>query len=181
VYAYHPNLDVTGHLRGLDSESWALELAAVDRLAETIADWLPPGATLAVTGDHGMVDVAPARKLDLGEHPELREGVRQVAGEPRARYAYAVPGAEADVLTAWREVLGDVMWVRSRDEAIGAGWFGPAVPDRVRSRIGDVVAAAREPMGLFRRDLEGLLVRLVGHHGSLTDAEQLVPFLTAKK
>ncbi len=181
VYAYHPNLDVTGHIRGVDSESWALELAAVDRLAETIAERLPGGAMLAVTGDHGMVDVAEDRKVDLAGRPELLDGVRQVAGEPRARYVYAIPGAEADVLAAWRDSLGDAMWVRSRDQAIGAGWFGPVVPDRIRPRIGDVVAAAREPMGVFRRDLEGLLFRLIGHHGSLTPAELLVPFLTTKK
>ena len=59
------------------------------------------------------------------------------------------PGAEGDLLAAWRERVGDRMWVVTRDEAISSGWFGPRVPDRVRPRIGDVVAAAHGRIGVF--------------------------------
>jgi predicted AlkP superfamily pyrophosphatase or phosphodiesterase len=181
VYAYHPDLDFTGHMRGVASESWSLELASIDRMAEAIFERLPPGVALFVTGDHGMVDVEDPGKLEARDHPELMEGVRLLAGEPRARYAYARPGAEADALAAWREQLADGFWVRGRDEAIAEGWFGPAVPDRIRPRIGDVVAAARGPVGIFQREIEGFMVTLRGHHGSLTDAERLVPLLEARK
>ena len=68
------------------------------------------------------------------------------------------------------------MWVLSKDEAIDTGWFGPTVVDRARRRIGDVVAAARSPVGVFQRAVDPLQAMLVGHHGSLTDAERLVPF-----
>src|SRR6266508_2788326 len=33
VYAYHPDLDRTGHVRGVAGDAWRLELAHVDRLA----------------------------------------------------------------------------------------------------------------------------------------------------
>ncbi len=48
-----------------------------------------------------------------------------LAGEPRARYVHAAPGAAADVLATWRETLGDRAWVVGRDEAVAAGVFGP--------------------------------------------------------
>jgi hypothetical protein len=51
------------------------------------------------------------------------------------------------------------------------------VLDRVRPRIGDVVAAARDAVGVFQREVDPLQASLVGHHGSLTRVEQLVPFL----
>jgi hypothetical protein len=69
--------------------------------------------------------------------------------------------------------------VLSRDEAIEAGWFGPTVSDRVRPRIGGVVAAARGTFGMLRRDVEAVESSLVGQHGSLTSAEQLVPLALA--
>jgi hypothetical protein len=87
----------------------------------------------------------------------------------------AVDGAERDVLAIWQDEFGDRMWVVSRDEAIDAGWFGPVVVDRARRRIGDVVAAARGRIGVFQREVDPLQAMLVGHHGSLTDAERLVP------
>jgi hypothetical protein len=88
---------------------------------------------------------------------------------------YALPGAREDVLACWRDAVGHRMWVISGEEAIEAGWFGPEVADRVRPRIGDVVAAAREPTGVFQRTVDPLQAGLIGHHGSLTEADQLVP------
>jgi hypothetical protein len=67
----------------------------------------------------------------------------------------------------------------SRDEAIAAGWFGERVADHVVERIGDVVAAARDSAVMVRRTVEPLETSLVGHHGSLTSAEQRVPLLLA--
>ena len=104
-----------------------------------------------------------------------------IGGEPRARHVYAHPGAEADVVAAWRETLGARAWVVTRDEAIAAGWFGAQVADIVRPRIGDVVAAARGSAAMVRRAVEPGESALVGHHGSLTPAEQLVPLLVVHR
>jgi hypothetical protein len=71
--------------------------------------------------------------------------------------------------------------VVSRDEAIAAGWFGPRVSDGVRARIGDVIAAARDDVALVRRATEPVESSFIGHHGSLTTAEQRVPLLLAHR
>ena len=85
------------------------------------------------------------------------------------------------MLAGWRDILGDRAWVVSRDEAIGAGWFGGRVTDDVRPRIGDVVAAARGSSGLLRKAVEPIESSLVGQHGSLTEAELRVPLLLARR
>ena len=177
VYAYHPNLDTTGHVRGADSEALRLELGHVDRLASDIAERLGPGAALVVTADHGMVDVPMEQRLDLADRPELATGVQMLGGEGRARHIYVRPGAESDVAAAWQAALGDGAWIGSRDEAIGMGWFGPDVRDEARSRIGDIVMAAAEAVGVFHRHNDPVQARMLGHHGSLTADEVLVPFL----
>jgi hypothetical protein len=181
VYAYSPELDSTGHVRGVDSDAWRLHLGHVDRLAADIASSLPPDSMLLVTGDHGMVDVPIAGRYDTAQYPQLRHGVRFLGGEPRARHVYTQPGAEGEALAAWRDLLGESMWILTREEAIAAGWFGPAVPDRVRPRIGDLVAAAHGPVGVTEQDVFKLEALLIGHHGSLTPEEQLVPLLVVRK
>jgi Type I phosphodiesterase / nucleotide pyrophosphatase len=175
VYAYHPFLDTYGHLKGVGSEEWLGYLERVDHAAESIARGLPAGFGLLVTADHGMVNVDPEDRVDVGDVPALRIGVRLLAGEGRARHVYAERGRQDETLAAWRETLGDRMWIRSKEEAIAEGWFGPDVAERVWFRIGDVVAAARDPMGVFQREVDPLQAGLVGHHGSLTEVEQLVP------
>lgn len=179
VYAYTSDLDLVGHVRGPASDAWLAQLAMVDALAAQLAQRLPPGTALLVTGDHGMVEVPGDAKVDLDDDEELRAGVSAVAGEPRARYVHVRPGAADDVLATWRGRLGDVMWVLPRDEAIAAGLFGPVVSTDARARIGDVVALAHAPVGLVQRRRESTLSSLVGQHGSLTDEELLVPLLVA--
>lgn len=98
-----------------------------------------------------------------------------------ARHLYIHDGALEDVLAAWRGVLGARAWVTSRDDAVSAGWFGERVTDAVRSRIGDVVVAARGAAGVLRRSAEPIESSLIGQHGSLTDAEQHIPLLLAAR
>lgn len=181
-YAYYGDLDLTGHARGPGSRAWRMQLSLVDHLARAIAEQLPDGRRLAVVADHGMVSVGQDERTDYDHLPELQDGVRLLGGEVRSRHVYTRPGAQADVLTAWRQVLGAHAWVLSRDEAVVAGWFGQTglgsgVSDRVRPRIGDVVVAARGAHGVIRSAAEPLETQLIGHHGSLTSAEQHIPFL----
>lgn len=174
VYAYHGPLDLAGHVHGTASDRWCEELAAVDRLVAELATRLPADALLVVTADHGMVDLHEDDLIEIADVPGLLDGVRVVAGEPRLRHIHAREGAAADVVPAWREALRGRCWVLSREEAVSAGWFGE-VSERNRPRIGDVVAAARDPVGLVQKEVDPRQRDLVGHHGSLTDAELHVP------
>jgi hypothetical protein len=176
VTVYHGDLDGAGHVFGVASDAWYNQLAHVDKLAEQLAGALPSGTMMYVTADHGMVDVSADDKFDVDAHPELRSGLALLGGEPRARHLYARRGAAADVLATWREVLGDRAWVLPRDEAISEGWFGQ-VDAAMTCRIGDVVAAAGGSLALVATQAEPRESRLVGMHGSLTPAEQLVPAL----
>ena len=179
VYGYLAELDLTGHVRGVDSASWRAQLELIDRGVEQLIARLPDDAALLVTADHGMLDVPAATRLDIDRTPDLHEGVRLLAGEPRARYVHAEDGAADDVLERWRAVLGDRAWVASRDEAIASGVFGP-VDDALAARIGDVVALARGTWAMTATEREPGPSRLIGYHGSLTATELAIPLLTAR-
>jgi hypothetical protein len=178
-YAYHSELDLLGHVYGPGSAAWRMQLRQVDRLVESIVDGLPPGGLLAVVADHGMVAVAAPDIVDIDDREQLLDGVQAVGGEARARHVYVTDGAQDSVLAAWRETLAERAWVVSREEAIAAGWFGESIGDDVLPRIGDVVAAARGTAALVRRKAEPLESSLIGHHGSMSTAEQRVPLLLA--
>ncbi|MFJ6216331.1 alkaline phosphatase family protein [Streptomyces sp. NPDC092296] len=181
VYTYVSELDGAGHRYGVDSDDWRMMLNTVDRLAQRLAEQLPPRSALYVTADHGMIDVAPEDRIDFDEDWELGAGVALLGGEGRARHVYAVPGAAADVHAVWSEVLGDRMWVATRDQAIAAGWFGPVVDERVYRRIGDVVAAACDDIAVTASRSEPGESRMVGLHGSMTPVEQFVPLLEVRR
>jgi hypothetical protein len=179
VYGYTADLDLTGHVRGVDSPAWRAQLGLVDRLVEQLVDGLPADAALLVTADHGMVDVPDDTRLDTSTVATLGEGVRLLTGEPRARYVHAEPGAADDVLATWRSVLGDRAWVVSRAEALEAGLFGD-LDATLADRVGDVLALARGSWALLDSVTEPHAAGLRAFHGSLTPAELEIPLLLAR-
>ncbi len=174
---YYGDLDATGHALGCGSDAWQYQLSHVDKLAEQLAAALPRGTVLYVTADHGMIDVPADDRIDVDAIPELSDGVALLGGEARARHVYCRPGAADDVLAAWTQVLADRAWVVSRDQAVADGWFGP-VDEAFLGRIGDVVAAPCASFAVVATKAEPRESALVGLHGSLTPADQLVPLLT---
>lgn len=177
TYVYESDLDATGHVNGVGSAAWGYQLALLDRMVELLVDALPPGTTLVVTGDHGMVDIGKDARIDYDASPELQAGVDLVAGEARFRHLYACDGAAGDVASTWREVLGGHAEVLLRDEAIARHWFGPVDPP-VRERLGDVLVATTDVV-VEVPSVFPFESHLTGFHGSLTPAEMDVPLLVA--
>lgn len=172
VYAYYDGLDRTAHAHGLGGH-YDAELRACDRLVADVRDVLPAGAALVVTADHGQVDVGGRIETPGAA---LMAGVELCSGEGRFRWFHVRDGAAADVASVARECFGDVAWVWTRDQLIEEGWLGGEPTPDVADRLGDVVVAPFEPTAILDPADTGEQ-RLVGRHGSLTEAEMLVPLL----
>jgi hypothetical protein len=178
VYVYYGDLDSTGHRQGCSSAAWRAELTHVDRLVEQLAAALPPGTTLLVTSDHGMLDIPLEHRWDVAAEPVLDHGVRAVSGDMRGVQVHTRDGATAEVLAAWRETLGDAFWVVPQDEAIATGLYGPSLDAAFRARLGDLLAVAlRDHQVADSRVLPPAVLHMVGMHGALTDDEIGVPLL----
>lgn len=177
VYGYFNELDGVGHLQGTRSVSWQLQLQVLDRAIELLLDRLPRGTTVLVTGDHGMVDVPEHAKVDLDADPRLTEDVLAITGESRNRHLTVRPDRVAYVAHRWQDSLGDGFHVRTRDEAVASGLFGPEVTATTRRRIGDLMVTATGEGALVRRTASPGEAGLIGCHGAATDDEILVPLL----
>ena len=180
VYLYWGDVDKIGHHHGWGSWQWGDALTELDRELARLARALPPRTLLAVTADHGMIDVDRSSRWDVATAPALSQDVELVAGEPRALHVHTrTPEATAAVAARWRSTLGRAAVVATRDEAIAAGWFGPVVADHVRPAIGDLVVAATGRSTIVdSRTQSAASLELVGVHGSFTPREMGVPFLT---
>ena len=173
VYFYERYLDHAGHGVGWRSDAWRAQLTRVDAMAALLRARLPDDVRLVVTGDHGMIDVPDTHRLVIEDEPDLAAGLDLVAGEGRLRQVYT--GEPDAVASRWRDVLGDRAWVRTRDEAVDEGWFGP-LGRGMGPRFGDVVAALRGEWAIMTTTQEKEF-GLVGMHGSLTALEMRVPLL----
>ncbi|SDD03731.1 Predicted pyrophosphatase or phosphodiesterase, AlkP superfamily [Sanguibacter gelidistatuariae] len=179
VYLYWGDVDKIGHHEGARSWQWGDALEAADREIERLARTLPSGTRLIITADHGMVDVDVSKRWDVAQITGLSEGVKIVAGEPRAVHVYSRKASGAPAVAArWRDVLGDGALVATRDEVIDAGWLGP-VSDHVAPYIGDVIVALTGAGTVVdSRTQSAASLGLRGVHGSLTPREMRIPYLT---
>ncbi|MFT7473414.1 MAG: putative AlkP superfamily pyrophosphatase or phosphodiesterase [Verrucomicrobiales bacterium] len=174
IYTYYDGLDHTAHIHGFSGAYFNLELQFCDWLVGAMLDALPTGTALVVTADHGQIE-APEIVPVSSHCLSLCTGR---SGEPRFRWLHAKPGASAELEAAAIEAHGDIAWVRTRDQIVSEGWFGPTVTPEASSRLGDVALVAHAPIG-FDDPGERHADRLVGRHGSVTEAEMLVPILYA--
>lgn len=176
TYVYDGDLDWQGHRAGVDSQRWRSQLRDIDEDVQELREVLPAEVRLLVVADHGMIDSAPERRLDIDTTPGLRDDVTLVGGEARFRHVYCRSGAVHDVAATWRAVLGDRATVLTRDQAIERGWFG-TVDSRVRLRLGDLVVAAHDDWAMMSSADFAYEMTLVGLHGSLTAREMHIPVL----
>lgn len=182
IYLYVPELDQAGHSAGWQSELWTNALEELDRAVRAFAPTLGRGEGMLLTADHGVLDVPPSSQVLFDSEARLIDGIRFVAGEPRALQLHFEPDAsdslKSAVLDAWREIEGSRSWIVSGAEAIASGWFGPQVDPEVVSRIGDIVVAARKGIAYYDSRVTGNSGRsMVGQHGSWSTDELNIPLL----
>ena len=123
-----------------------------------------------------MIDSPPERRIDIDEHPELRDGLVLFGGEARFRHLYTSRRRRGRRPAAWTAPRRDAD-VMTRDEAIARGWFGAVIP--TSPRLGDVVVAMhRGHLDPLHVDLP-LRGELIGLHGSLTPVEMVIPVVVA--
>jgi hypothetical protein len=181
AYLYIPELDQLAHKHGWESPEWTAKLEDVDGELTRFVGELGSGDGVLVTADHGVVDVPPRSHIMIDTAPEMLDGIRFVAGEPRCLQLHfdgKLPVAARDALTAlWRDYESDRSWVVTRDEAIEAGWFGAVAPE-VEPRIGDLLIAARKNIAYYDgRTATASSQQMIGQHGSWSPAELQVPLL----
>ena len=176
VYAYYDGIDKIAHERGFGAY-YDSEIAATDWLVGSLLNTLPSGTTLAITADHGQVQVDD-NVVHLSN--DIKASLHHQSGEGRFRWLHAKRGQESDLLQIATDSYSDIAWVASRDQVIEEAWLGPArggrIADQVKRRLGDV-ALVPFTATTFDDPLDSGPFSLVCRHGSLTADEMFVPFL----
>lgn len=182
IYAYWSELDALGHETGIRSIECASHLAQLDeRFGRFCRRQAGSDTWLALTADHGMLDVDEGHVIELSDHPTLAELLRlPLCGEQRAAYCYIQPYLAAEFEAYVRDELGHCARLVARDQLLDEGYFGrgPQHP-RLAERVGDYALLMHHGYAL-KDCLPGeSRHRLIGFHGGLSAAEMYVPLITA--
>jgi len=142
IYLYVPELDQAAHAYGSESDQWLMKLEELDHEASSFVRSIEHQTAVALTADHGIVNVPAANQIYLDEidAPELLF----VGGDPRASYLYLEePNTATQLLETYRQHLGDHAYVCQPEELIDKGWFGEKVNEQARALMPDVFVLAK--------------------------------------
>jgi len=114
VYAYYDGVDKIAHERGFGAY-YDAEIAATDWLVGALLNTLPSGTTLAITADHGQVQVDD-NVVHLSD--DIKATLHHQSGEGRFRWLHAKRGQESDLLQIATDLYSDIAWIASRDQVV---------------------------------------------------------------
>lgn len=180
VYAYWPKLDSLCHAHGSKSKQVAAHIGAIERsLLSTIAELRGSSTLLLVTADHGFTDVPPEGRLNVDDHPQLRECLAMpLTGEPRVAYCHVRAGWGQRFEERFGEAFGDQVSLYSSQSLVDAGWFGPGpYHPSLGARTGDYTAICGPGRILVDRVINSGPFDQLGVHGGISEEELMVPLL----
>lgn len=182
VYAYWPELDSVSHEYGVESRQAAEAFRRIDEAFERLLGALSGcGATIVVTGDHGLIDAPVHCRVELDDHPALAAMLeRPLCGERRVAYCYV----RASMRKAFERYVGDCLAEQAalHDAAslMRDGWFGPGTPHpKLAARIGDYALVMRDRFTIKDWLPTERRYQQVGVHGGVSAEEMLVPLVVA--
>jgi len=180
VYVYWPDLDRIAHEHGIASEAAHVHLAELDAEFSRFVDRIIGTDTLLiVTADHGIIDSAEDRVIELKDHPEAGAMlVLPLCGERRIAYAYVAADRARDFESYVSDVLAPYIDLRPSRELVDGNYFGPGAPHpRLRERVGDYTLIMKDNF-VIRDALFGERpYTQVGVHGGMSEQEMLVPLI----
>ena len=180
TFWYIPHYDTLCHDRGVASPQARGILQDLQRMLLELAAALPDGARIALTADHGLIDLSPDQKVAIFDGDPLLDCLRAVpSGEGRTPHFHVRPGRGPELVERLADRCGARMAVLSLDETEELRLFGPEpLSDQARRRFGDYVGVTLEPLSVaYYRSEDSLGLKNVGIHGGMSPDEVRVPLV----
>lgn len=184
IYSYWPYFDVDAHHHGTNGRICEKHFREIDkRFALFLKSIKGTDTTVILTADHGIINASKTRTIFLNDYPKLAECMSQpLCGEPRAVYCYVYPSKEKQFRKYARKYLGNKCWIYKSKELVKKHYFGLFKQNKeLLSRVGDYILVMKKNYSM-REMFEGEKPRReLGHHGSTSREEMLVPLVIVKQ
>ncbi|MDE2745391.1 MAG: alkaline phosphatase family protein [Chloroflexota bacterium] len=180
-YLYLPMVDSASHRDGPHASATMRALEAVDQALGTISEQLDGRARIAISADHGELQVSAAEKsLFLPDDPLLDDLHTPPHGEPRVPMFCVKRGREAAFEGEFRERWGRHWALLTRAEAEEMQLFGPdPMTPLAAERIGSHLALSATKNVLVYGEAGNRVSALNGYHAGLRSEEMEIPLLLA--
>ena len=185
IFAYYPEHDSLCHKNGSTNKKVLRHFKKLSKKLDFFIKSIEgTKTTIIITADHGITDVHPTKRINMRDHPELKETlVMPLCGEHRFAYAYVRPSEQKEFERYVNTRLKHCCELFKSGELLSKGYFGISnTHDEFKNRIGDYILIMKDHYGIYddpiyqKRDHYH-----IGDHGGTSSEELYVPLIVIRR
>jgi len=160
-FIYYPNVDIAGHIFGVYSAEWELEIKKFEKAVERISQASNKKTTTIISADHGLCNIPLENRHNLSYKNSI-----QIYGDQRSVY---INGTRSEVEKVFSNIPGDLISRSDLKHLLkepGNSYIEAFYPD--------YCFLLEENHIIYPKHLQA---ELKGYHGGLTEEELKIPII----
>ena len=160
-FIYYPNIDVSAHIYGVNSDEWLTEIKKFEELVKKILELSNKKSYTVISADHGLTNIPKENRF----HITYKEDIN-VYGDQRAVY---INGSEKNIIKAFSNIPGKLINQTELN-------FLLPTPDNnfIESLYPDFCFLVEDKNIIYPQHLK---TELKGYHGGLSTEEIKIPII----
>lgn len=185
IYAYYSEHDSLCHKHGSANKKVLRHFKKLTEKLETFLKSIEgTKTTIIITADHGMTDIHASKRINVRDHPRLKETLAMpLCGEHRFVYAYVRPSKQKEFERYVKVKLKHCCELFKSEELLSKKYFGLFnIHDEFKNRIGDYILIMKDNYGIYDNPIYQKKDHYhIGDHGGISSEELYVPLIVIRR
>ena len=160
-FIYYPNIDVSAHVFGVNSDEWLKEIKKFEALVKDILELSNKKSYTVISSDHGLTNIPRENRFHIAHQENI-----DVYGDQRAVY---INGSEKNIMEAFSNIPGQLINQTELNLLLPA-----PENDFIKSLYPDFCFLVDDKNIIYPQHLK---TELTGYHGGLSAEEIKIPII----
>jgi len=179
TYLYLPELDTVMHSKGPENAVIVDLLSQIELEIERFVSKMPDNTRVLITADHGQVSINSELCFEIKKDDPLQQYLAAIpSGEASVPIFHIKKGCKKPFKEEFLSRFSECFVLLSSDEVEKSRLYGPdGVSPVMKRRLGDFIAVSIRSAKMYFHPLYGANIEQIGSHGSISNAEMIVPLI----
>tara|TARA_B000000475_G_C15994989_1_gene446578 strand:+ start:87 stop:1175 length:1089 start_codon:yes stop_codon:yes gene_type:complete len=160
-FIYYPNIDVSAHVFGVNSDEWHKEIKKFEELVKKISELSNKKSYTVISADHGLTNIPKENRFHIANQEDI-----DIYGDQRAVY---INGSEKKIIETFSNIPGQLI---NRTEL---GLLLPTPKNEfIETLYPDFCFLVEDKNIIYPQHLK---TELAGYHGGLSAEEIKIPII----
>ena len=160
-FIYYPNIDVSAHVFGVNSEEWIKEIKIFEELVKKITELSNKKSYTVISADHGLINIPKKNRFHIAYNQNVK-----IYGDQRSVY---INGSKKEIIEVFSKVPGQLI-----DRSELNHLLPEPKNDFIESLYPDFCFLVADKNIIYPHHLK---TELSGYHGGLSTEEIKIPII----